>query len=90
MLAFPSRVCHTLIKRETALLKRPMTNSHGMTTLGFNKMEIRLLLDALEGQNTVNMTEDGQDARIKLIKRLTRSESRLVEPKSWNAYPWND
>ena len=67
-----------------------MTNSHGQTSLGLNKMEVRLLLDALEAQYTENMTEDGQDARVKLIKRLTRSESRLVEPQSWNAYPWID
>jgi len=67
-----------------------MANSHGQTTLGFNKLEIRLLLDALEGQSTVNLTEEGQDARIKLIKRMTRSESRLVEPQSWNANPWTD
>ena len=67
-----------------------MTNSNGQTTLGLNKLEVRLLLDALEGQNTVNMTQDGEDARIKLIKRLARSEGRLVEPQSWNANPWID
>ena len=66
-----------------------MANSIGQTTLGLNKMEVRLLLDALEGQFTDNMTEAGQDARIKLIKRLARGEGRLVEPESWNAYPWN-
>ena len=67
-----------------------MTNSNGQTTLGLNKLEVRLLLDALEGQNTVNMTQDGEDARVKLIKRLARSEGRLVEPQSWNANPWID
>tara|TARA_Y100000289_G_C3836671_1_gene106391 strand:- start:292 stop:495 length:204 start_codon:yes stop_codon:yes gene_type:complete len=67
-----------------------MTNSNGQTTLGLNKMDVRLLLDALEGQNTVNMTQDGEDARVKLIKRLARSEGRLVEPQSWNANPWID
>lgn len=51
-------------------------------------MEVRLLLDALEGQFTDNMTGAGQDARIKLIKRLARSEGRLAEPDSWNANPW--
>ena len=65
-----------------------MTNSNGQTSLGFNKMEARLLLDALEGQPTISMTEEGQDARIKLIKRLARSEGRLVEPQFWNANPW--
>ena len=67
-----------------------MTNSNGQTTLSLNKMDVRLLLDALEGQNTVNMTQDGEDARVKLIKRLARSEGRLVEPQSWNANPWID
>ena len=65
-----------------------MTNSNGQTTLGFNKLELRLLLDALEGQDTVNMTDAGQNAQIKLIKRMIRSESRLVEPDFWNANPW--
>jgi len=36
------------------------------------------------------MTETAQGAQAKLIKRLTRSEHRLVEPDSWNANPWND
>ena len=82
-------VCHAMdIGRDPTHHKPQMTNSIGQTTLGFNKMEVRLLLDALEGQSTVNMTEEGQDARIKLIKRLTRSEGRLVEPQSWNANPW--
>ena len=67
-----------------------MANSNGQTTLSFNKMDVRLLLDALEGQNTINMTQDGEDARIKLINRLARSEGRLVEPQSWNANPWID
>lgn len=67
-----------------------MANSNGQTNLGFNKLEIRLLLDALEGQNTVNMTDEGRDARTKLISRMTRSEGRLVEPQSWNANPWID
>ena len=67
-----------------------MANSNGQTNLGFNKLEVRLLLDALEGQFTDNMTEAGQEARIKLIKRLSRSEGRLVEPQSWNANPWID
>ena len=65
-----------------------MANSNGQTTLGLNKLEVRLLLDALENQPPDNMTEAGQDARIKLIKRLARSESRLPEPQSWHAYPW--
>ena len=67
-----------------------MANSNGQTNLGFSKMDVRLLLDALEGQDTVNMTENGQAARTKLIKRLARSEGRLVEPQSWNANPWID
>jgi len=81
---------YLLHQPETAQPQTSMTNSIGQTTLGFNKMDVRLLLDALEGQITVNMTEEGQDARIKLIKRLTRSERRLVEPQSWNANPWVD
>lgn len=66
-----------------------MTNSNGQTTLRLNKLEVRLLLDGLEGQYPENMNEAGQDARIKLIKRLTRSEGRLPEPQSWNADPWD-
>ena len=82
-------VCHTNdIGRDPTHHNPQMTNSNGQTTLGFNKMEVRLLLDALEGQPTISMTEEGQDARIKLIKRLARSEGRLVEPQSWNANPW--
>ncbi len=65
-----------------------MANSIGQTSLGFNKLEIRLLLDALEGQDTESMTDEGQNAQRKLIKRMIRSESRLVEPDFWNAYPW--
>ena len=67
-----------------------MTNSNGQTTLCLNKLEVRLLLDALEGQDTVNMTQDGEDARYKLISRLVRGEGRLAEPQSWNANPWID
>jgi hypothetical protein len=67
-----------------------MTNSNGQTTLGLSKLDVRLLLDALQGQTTDNMTETAQGAQAKLIKRLTRSEHRLVEPDSWNANPWND
>ena len=65
-----------------------MTNSHGQTTLGLNKMEVRLLLHALMGQSTTDMTESGQEAHTKLIVRLARSEMRLVEPQSWNANPF--
>jgi len=65
-----------------------MTNSNGRTNLGFNKLEIRLLLDALESQNTEGMTDEGQNARMQLIERMVRSEYRLVEPQSWNANPW--
>jgi hypothetical protein len=65
-----------------------MTNSNGQTNLGFNKLEVRLMLDALAGQDTERMTDEGQKARMQLIERMIRSKNRLVEPDSWNAYPW--
>ena len=65
-----------------------MTNSNGQTTLGFTKLEVRLLLDALAGQNTEGMTDKGQEAQMRLIQRLTRSENRLVEPDFGRANPW--
>ncbi len=65
-----------------------MTNSHGQTTLGLNKMEVRILLCAVLGQSTRDMTESGQEAHSKLLKRLARSEMRLAEPQSWNANPF--
>lgn len=64
-----------------------MTNSIGQTTLGFVKGEIVILLDALEGQNTDEMTSEGMEARTKLIDRLFRANLRLKEPRK-GSYAW--
>tara|TARA_R100001463_G_scaffold22047_2_gene52970 strand:+ start:745 stop:942 length:198 start_codon:yes stop_codon:yes gene_type:complete len=63
-----------------------MTNTVGQTTLGFSKVDVWILLDALDAQETVNMTEDGYQARIKLMKRLIRARDRLeTNDRYW---PW--
>ena len=63
-----------------------MTNTVGQTTLGFSKADVWILLDALDSQRTLNMTEDGYQARIKLMKRLIRARDRLATDDRY--WPW--
>ena len=65
-----------------------MKNSNGQTTLGFDKREILILIDALEGQQTHDMNDEGLTTQEKLIKRLTSAENRLTTPTSWDSNPW--
>ena len=63
-----------------------MTNTVGQTTLGFSKVDVWILLDALEAQRTLNMTDEGYEARIKLMKRLTKARDRLATDDRY--WPW--
>ena len=69
--------------------KELMANANGQTNLGLDKREVVILIDALQSQSTENMNAEGLKAQAKLIKRLLRSEGRLVTPKSWNSCPWS-